>query len=70
MVPGYTGSVYGTPKAYLDQFQVPIFKFLWPRARYEPIAWAVQLLPFLSGSLAVVNSRLKLSALVIKHLTV
>jgi hypothetical protein len=64
----YTGSVFTMPKLYLDQFQFAIVKFLWPRAHYEPIVRSVQYLPFRSGGLAVVNVKIKLYALYIKHL--
>lgn len=64
----YVGAVLLMPKAYVRLFQKTIWKFLWPKANYEPIKRMTLLLPFKEGGLNVIDIESKLLAFQIKHL--
>jgi len=64
----YVGSIFHMSKYYLKQFEHSIFKFLWPKAKYEPLSRKTQYLHFHQGGLNIPHIGAKLKALRLKHL--
>ncbi|PJE77730.1 hypothetical protein CI610_03342 [invertebrate metagenome] len=63
----YIGTVVIMPRHYLELFQRILFRFLW-NSKSEPLARSVAYASPTSGGLAIVNIKVKLQAIYLKHL--